>query len=74
MSHEAVAIVIGRALTDAEFRKRLVANAAATCKGYDLTAEEMEALEQIEPESMEAFAKSLPERLIKGVGAGLIGH
>jgi len=74
MSHEAVAIIIGRALTDAEFRNRLIANAAETCKGYDLTPEELEALEQIEPESLEAFAKTLPERLIKGVGAGLIGH
>ncbi len=73
MSHEAVAIIIGRAVVDAEFRRKLIENAAEACQGYDLTAEELEALEALEPESLEVFAKSLPERLIKGVGAGLIG-
>jgi hypothetical protein len=73
MSHEAVAIIIGRAVVDAEFRRKLIENAAETCKGYDLTPEELEALEAIEPESLETLARSLPERLIKGVGAGLIG-
>lgn len=73
MSHEAISIIIGRAVTDAEFRQQLMKDAAETCKGYDLTAEELEALEDIDEESLVAFAKSLPERLIKGVGSGFIG-
>ncbi|MBN1483983.1 MAG: Franean1_4349 family RiPP [Chloroflexia bacterium] len=73
MSHEAVAIIIGRALTDSEFRQKLIDDAAAACQGYDLTAEELAALEAIEPENLETFAGSLPERLIKGVGGGFIG-
>ena len=72
MSHEAVAIIIGRALTDAEFRKKLIDNAAEACKGYDLTPEELAALEAIDHDSMEAFAGTLPERLVKGIGGGLI--
>ena len=73
MSHEAVAMVIGRAIADPVFRRRLVENAAEACKGYDLTAEELAALEAIDPQDLETFAASLPERIIKGVGGGLIG-
>jgi hypothetical protein len=73
MSYEAVAKIIGRALTDAQFRQQLIDDAAGACKGYDLTPEELEALEAIEPESFETLASSLPERIIKGVGSGFIG-
>ena len=72
MSHEAVSIIIGRAVVDPEFRQLLIDNAAAACQGYDLTAEELEALEAIDSASVEAFASSLPDRLIKGVGGGFI--
>lgn len=73
MSYEAVATIIGRALTDAQFRQQLIDDAARACQGYDLTPEELQALEAIEPESFEALASSLPERIIKGVGSGFIG-
>ncbi|MBN1483984.1 MAG: Franean1_4349 family RiPP [Chloroflexia bacterium] len=73
MSREAVEQIIGRAVTDAEFRQKLIGDAAVACQGYDLTAGELKALEEISAESMEAFASSLPERLIKGVGSGFIG-
>jgi hypothetical protein len=72
MSHEAVAIIIGRALTEPDFCQKLINDAAEACKGYDLTEEELAALEAIEPENLQSFASSLPDRLIKGVGGGLI--
>ncbi len=72
MSHEAVVLILGRAVTDPEFRRRLIENAAEACAGYDLTAEELTDLEAIDPQSMETFASSLPERLIRGVGGGII--
>jgi hypothetical protein len=72
MSHEAVIMVIGRAVVDLDFRRRLIDNAAEACAGYDLTEEELADLEAIESESLESFAKSLPDRLIKGVGGGII--
>jgi hypothetical protein len=72
MSREAIAIIIGRAITEEDFRQQLIQDAAKACKGYDLTPDELQALESIEPESLETFASSLPERLIKGVGGGLI--
>ncbi len=73
MTREAVAMVIGRAIADPIFRQRLIQNAVEACRGYDLTAEELTGLEAIDPQSLETFASSLPERIIKGVGGGLIG-
>lgn len=71
MSLEAVQMVIGRAATDAAFRKQLIENAARACQGYELTADELAALEALDGESLEAFAGKLPERITKGAGSGL---
>jgi hypothetical protein len=71
MSLEAVQMIIGRAATDAAFRKLLIKNAAKACKGYDLTEDELAALEALDSESLEAFAGKLPERITKGAGSGL---
>jgi hypothetical protein len=65
-------MVIGRAVVDPDFRQKLIDNAAEACEGYDLTEEELAALEAIESEGLESFANSLPDRLIKGVGGGII--
>jgi hypothetical protein len=71
MSLEAVQAIIGRAVLDAKFRRRLIDDAAKACKGYDLTKEELEALEELDGESFETFAGKLPKRITKGVGGGL---
>ncbi|HMQ32886.1 MAG TPA: Franean1_4349 family RiPP [Chloroflexaceae bacterium] len=72
MSQEVVQQVIGRAITDAEFRQRLIDNARAACAGYDLTEEELDALEALDQESMKAFAGTLDSRLSKSAGKGFI--
>ena len=55
MSQVEVEKVMGRAGTDPPF-VALLANAREACHGYDLTEEELEALEQLDPASLEAFA------------------
>ncbi|UCC61940.1 MAG: Franean1_4349 family RiPP [Anaerolineae bacterium] len=70
MSLEAVQMIIGRAATDPEFRKLLIENAARACEGYDLTEEELAALEELDGESLEAFVGTLPPRISKGAGSG----
>jgi len=71
MSIEAVQTIIGRAVLDEEFRKALIDNAAKACEGYDLTEEELEALEELDGESLETFAGKLPSRISKrGAGGG----
>jgi hypothetical protein len=70
MSLEAVQMIIGRAATDPEFRKLLIEDAAKACAGYDLTEEELEALEALDGESLETFAGKLPPRITKGAGSG----
>lgn len=72
MSQQAVEQIIGRAVTDAEFRKRLVDNAAEACQGYDLTPDELEALEALDAESMAQFAGTLDARISKTGGAGFM--
>lgn len=71
MSLEAVQMIIGRAATDPQFRKRLIKNAVKACEGYDLTEEELAALEALDGESLEAFAGKLPPRITKGAGGGM---
>lgn len=72
MSQEAVERILGRAMTDAEFRQRLIDNAQAACEGYDLTEEELAALEALDAESMKAFAGTLDARISKTAGRGFI--
>jgi hypothetical protein len=72
MSQEAVQQVIGRAVTDAAFRQQLIDNAHEACKGYDLTPEELEALEALDTASLKAFAGSLDIRITKSAGRGFV--
>lgn len=72
MSQEVVQQVIGRAITDAEFRQQLIDNARAACAGYDLTEEELDALEALDQDSLKAFAGTLDARLSKSAGKGFI--
>jgi hypothetical protein len=70
MSQSEVERVIGRAVTDAAFRQALIANAREACKGYDLTEDELDALEKLDASSLLAFAGTLDKRISKTTGAG----
>lgn len=72
MSQSEVERVIGRAVTDAAFREALIANAREACKEYNLTEEELSALEALDPESLAAFAGTLDQRISKTGGAGFM--
>lgn len=72
MSQEAIVTVIGRAATDSVFRQALIDNAREACKGYDLTEEELDALEKLDAQSLQAFAGSLDKRISKTGGGGFV--
>jgi hypothetical protein len=72
MSLEAVQQIIGRAITDAEFRQQLIDDARSACAGYDLTDDELNALEALDQESLKAFAGTLDPRLSKSAGRGFV--
>ncbi|MBK9715318.1 MAG: Franean1_4349 family RiPP [Kouleothrix sp.] len=72
MSQHEVERVIGRAVTDSAFRKALIDNAREACKGYDLTEDEIEALEALDSESLLAFAGTLDKRISKSGGMGFV--
>ncbi|RRR66900.1 MAG: hypothetical protein EI684_19870 [Candidatus Viridilinea halotolerans] len=72
MSQEAVQQVIGRAITDAEFRQQLISDARTACADYQLNDEELAALEALDHESLKAFAGQLDARLSKSAGRGFI--
>lgn len=72
MSLEAVQAVIGRAITDAEFRQLLIDDARTACAEYDLTEEELAALDALDANSMQAFAGTLDARISKTGGRGFV--
>ncbi len=72
MSQSEVERVIGRAVTDATFRQALIDNAHTACQDYDLTEEELDALEKLDASSMLAFAGTLDRRISKTLGSGFV--
>ena len=74
MSKEAVQAVIGKAVTESEFRELLFANPDEALEGFDLTEDDVAALKAIDAETMESFAGDLDERisrvLVPGLGYG----
>ena len=72
MSQHEIERVIGRAATDSAFRQALIDDARAACKEYDLTADELDALEKLDASSLLAFAGSLDKRISKTAGAGFV--
>jgi hypothetical protein len=71
MSKQAVQEVIGKAVTDSEFRNALFANPDEALAGYELTDAEVASLKSIDSETMESFAGSLDERISKALVIGI---
>lgn len=72
MSQSEIERVIGRAVTDADFRQQLIDNARQACAEYDLTEDELDALEKLDANSLLAFAGTLDKRISKTTGSGFI--
>lgn len=72
MSQHEIERVIGRAVTDTAFRQALIDNAREACKEYDLTEDELDALEKLDAQSMHMFAGTLDKRISKTGGAGFV--
>ena len=70
MSQEAVSQIIGRAVTDDEFRQLLFSNPEQALQGYDLTDDEKEALEDLKQEDLEDFSTKLDSRITKRAWRG----
>lgn len=65
MSEDHVAQIIGRAVTDSQFRDLLFTNPEEVLKEYKLSADEKEALMQIKKEDLEKFGGKLDKRITK---------
>ena len=72
MSQSEIERVIGRAVTDSAFRQALIDDARAACKEYDLTEDELDALDKLDASSLMAFAGTLDSRISKTGGAGFM--
>jgi hypothetical protein len=72
MSQSEIERVIGRAVTDSAFRQALIDDARTACKDYDLTEDELDALEKLDANSLMAFAGTLDSRISKTGGAGFM--
>jgi len=65
MSEDHVAQIIGRAVTDSQFREQLFSNPAAALQPYDLSDDEKQALMQVKKEDLEDFGGKLDKRITK---------
>lgn len=70
MSQDAVSQIIGRAVTDTEFRQLLFSDPEQALQGYDLTDDEKEALEDLKQEDLEDFSTKLDSRITKRAWRG----
>jgi hypothetical protein len=59
MSKEAVQLIIGKAILDADFRRCLFAAPEQALSGYKLTAAEKKRLLKVDSEALELMAKIL---------------
>lgn len=64
--------LIGRAVTDPDFRQQLLTDPEGTVKagGYEIPTETMDQLKQIDPSAAEAAAKNLDETFARRVAGG----
>ena len=70
MSQDAVSQIIGRAVTDTEFRQLLFSNPEEALQGYDLDEDEIEALKNLKQEDLEDFSTKLDSRITKRAWRG----
>ena len=70
MSQDAVSQIIGRAVTDADFREILFSNPEQALEDYDLTEDEEEALTNLKQEDLEDLSTKLDSRITKRAWRG----
>ena len=63
MSIESIQSIIGRAMTESEYRELLFSDPNKALEGYELTEEETNALKGMEREKFDAVAGELEERI-----------
>jgi hypothetical protein len=68
VSLENVQTIIGRAITEAEYRELLFSDPDKALEGYELTEEEAAGLKGLEREKFDAVASELEERISRAGG------
>jgi hypothetical protein len=59
MAHETLQAIVGTAIVDSRFRSRLLARAPEALHGFELTAEESEAISAIRAKTFRGFVSEL---------------
>ena len=70
MSQAVVMEIIGKAIDDKNFRKKLFKHPDKALKGYDLTDEERASLSDLDENNFDDFAGGLGDRTTKGMIPG----
>ena len=66
MAQETVERLLGRILTDAEFRQRLFSRAHEQLRQFDLLAHERDCLSRLDLEAVERLSARLDPRIVRG--------
>lgn len=69
MSQQSVESILGRLITDADFRDRFLAESAFVCRehSFDLTPTELSALLSIETRALQSMMATLDPRIVRAV-------
>ena len=72
MSQRSVEGLLGRLITDKQFRELFYENPAGTClqQAIDLTARELEAVLALDESRIDAFAKQIDARIVRAAVSG----
>lgn len=72
MAQKGVELLLGRLITDADFRRRFREEPAAACMGaaLEVTTRELEAVLNIDPSAVDVFARHLDPRIVRASIAG----
>ena len=73
MSQRAVEGILGRLITDADFRRDFFVEPVATCRAHspELEDEEIDALAQLDPASLDVLAGCLDPKIVRAPGTSV---
>ena len=72
MDYERLQAIVGTALVDSSFRRRLLGGSYEVLNAFDLTPQEMSAVKMIRADSLQEFASELHQWMVRQTAAKVL--